>query len=429
MTQPFTRILAILKRVYEDVRQRPLSVLVLAALVRLPYMTGVGHTFDLTLFATYGKLVNEIGLFQIYVYPPVDYPPLYLAVLGIIDTLAKLLGSSPPTVLSTIEVFLFKVPPVLGDMLIIALAYTWLKSKQIPARMTWFILILLALYPGMILNSAWWGQFESLYTALLILSLIALEQDKPLASWAFWAFGLIIKFQSIVLLPLLVAHTLRQWGSNRLLQGVGISSVIFAGAIALFVVGSGWSGAGRPYTSTTSSYPYITVNAYNFWYAITLGQGNMRPDGQAFLSVLTYKQVGLALLGAYTLWLCIIIWRQIDHPRLFVWAAALFLGFFMLPTEIHERYLYPAAILIVLATAQQRRLLVVGIGLALTLAFNLLAVTEPLPFFGGMIHPTSVWLTVFVALANVVLFLTVTFECRRPQSHLAQSQIPETASG
>jgi hypothetical protein len=227
---------------------------------------------------------------------------------------------------------------------------------------------------------------------------------------------------------LLIVLTLKKQGVSRLAQGVGISVFILAQTLALFVVGSGWADALRPYTSTTSSYPYITVNAFNFWYAITLGQGNRRLDEQPLIGVFTYKQMGLALLAIFTVWMCITMWRQADKPRLFLWAGTLFFAFFMLPTEIHERYLYPATVLIVLAAAKEHRLLVIGLGLAITFSLNLLMLTEPLQIFLWMLHPTDVMSTLFASYVNVVLFLALLLIVYRLRVHSDDGQPSETVS-
>jgi hypothetical protein len=73
----------------------------------------------------------------------------------------------------------------------------------------------------------------------------------------------------------------------------------------------------------------------------------------------------------------VIMWRQAKEPREFIWATALMLGFFMLPTQIHERYLYPAVTLAVFAATQDRRMWIVALGLAATYTYNLFGVAIP----------------------------------------------------
>ena len=68
------------------------------------------------------------------------------------------------------------------------------------------------------------------------------------------------------------------------------------------------------------------------------------------------------------------MWRQYVERREFVWATALYLAFFMLPTQIHERYLYPAAALSVIAIVQDRRMWAIALPLMLSFTSNIVAV-------------------------------------------------------
>src|SRR3972149_9244 len=59
------------------------------------------------------------------------------------------------------------------------------------------------------------------------------------------------------------------------------------------------------------------------------------------------------------------------EPRTLVWALALlFFGFFMLPTEIHERYIVPAAVFVALLAPLSRRGAWLFAGVTLTATVN-----------------------------------------------------------
>src|SRR5258708_5923312 len=116
--------------------------------------------------------------------------------------------------------------------------------------------------------------------------------------------------------------------------------------------------------------------------------------------------MGCGLLGLYALLICVRTYRQSDKPREFIWAAAQYVGFFMLPTEIHERYLYMGAVLCLIAVAQDRRLRWVALGLAYTFSFNLLNVAEPVHWLWLSSWPrTTTWP---VAIINVTLLIELT---------------------
>src|SRR5262249_19326214 len=92
--------------------------------------------------------------------------------------------------------------------------------------------------------------------------------------------------------------------------------------------------------------------------------------------------------------------------------AALYFGFFMLPTQIHERYLCMAALLALIATAQDRRMWWVAAGLALTFSFNVLNVLDqPLRFLGLVVWPRTTVAPIAVLNCLMLIELTLLAVC------------------
>lgn len=61
-----------------------------------------------------------------------------------------------------------------------------------------------------------------------------------------------------------------------------------------------------------------------------------------------------------------------------MWAAALYFAFFMLPHPVHERYLYPAAVFMLIAIVQDRRMWRIALGVTVTFTYNIMAVLNEL---------------------------------------------------
>jgi hypothetical protein len=182
------------------------------------------------------------------------------------------------------------------------------------------------------------------------------------------------------------------------------------------------------YRGAVDYYPFRTVEAYNGWYLLDrfdifvrgMAARDARLDTRAALGPVTFHHLGLAAFAAYTAFLLALLWRRPSRTALAWTLAVQFFAFFMLPTQMHQRYLLPAAVLAtVLAPLSPRgRILCVGLAAAATLNQGLdlgRAVLEP----ALTVDPLAVadppaWRSAIriaasaVAAANVFLFAWVT---------------------
>ena len=107
--------------------------------------------------------------------------------------------------------------------------------------------------------------------------------------------------------------------------------------------------------STAATYSYVTVNAYNLWALFpvngesTASNGLWVPDAP-IPDVTSWAQIGpfpAALVGGLLLGLLLfvvvplLVARKPDRLTILVGVCVLALAFFVVPTRVHERYLYP----------------------------------------------------------------------------------------
>ena len=357
------------------------ALIVIALVLRLGYVQQVGYVWDTDQFQLWGETARDSGLFTVYANQPrLDYPPLYLAVLSLGFTVQQALQVTPLAVL--------KFGPILGDIGLIVLAYVAFYSQR------WLRVVVplaLALLPGIIATSAFWGQVDSLWTFFLVLSAMLVKRKRFGWAWAIYAVALLTKFQAIVFLPVIGWLTLLELGWRKTVRPALLFVGVMAFGLLPFVLGSGPQAALRPYLESVGRYNYLTMNAMNPWMLGALFSGEpiaspdypMLPDDEPLLAGLTGRHIGLALLAGYTLLVLWSAWRQRGKDRTFVIAGALYMGFFILPTQIHERYLYPAMILSIFAIAEDRRMAWVAVPLALTYTYNVVAIAlEPFSWLG-----------------------------------------------
>jgi hypothetical protein len=130
--------------------------------------------------------------------------------------------------------------------------------------------------------------------------------------------------------------------------------------------------------------------------------------------------VVLAGYSALVLWR---LWTRFDARELPLAAAALAMAFFMLPTQIHSRYLYPVLPLLLLASVRRPALLVAYLALSVSFFVNQLHLIWRTP--GGWPEvlpspPALLWLDAMgltaeaLALLNVAVFGALTWIVLRP---------------
>jgi dolichyl-phosphate-mannose-protein mannosyltransferase len=158
-------------------------------------------------------------------------------------------------------------------------------------------------------------------------------KSKPKFSAAVFAISILTKPQGIALAPLLIYLIFRKNGVKKLL----ISTSTFLATIFVVILPFEWSNPvtflSNIYFGAYSGYQVTSVNAFNFWGLF----GLWMPDGNLYL-------LGWALFGVSAALTFFILHKRfkISGDWLAVFSAfMLFFAFFMLPTRIHERYLFP----------------------------------------------------------------------------------------
>ncbi len=390
-------------------------IVALAVVIRLNFVESPGYVFDLRSFAGWMRVIQTNGVLSFY--EPqyrIDaedrtYPPLSTISFGVLANVYGEVGNARMETQRPAFVSLLKVFPIAAEIILIVAVYVWLNPHPVIQRR---ISLALALYPALIVISGWWGQVDAMYTLFLVTALISLNKDRPLWAWASFAVALLLKQPAVFFAPLILVITFRRYGWRKTIQGIAVCAVLCFVAFAPFMLTSGVQNALSPYLQAGGTFPFFTNNAYNTWYILgsfvkegaqVVFRDPELMDAQVWFAGLSYQAVGLLAFAAYTLFLMAIMWKQAEQRREFVWAAALFFGFFMLPTEVHERYLYPAAIFILIAVAQDRRLWWAALGVGITFTYNIMAVLNEGMMRDLMLAPARVGVT--CALINLALFL------------------------
>ena len=301
-------------------------VLAVSFLVRVLLFSQQGYQIDTNDFASWFNTAATHGIRPFYnIAGFADYPPFNVYIFWAFGAIAK--------VASINMLSMIKLVPNLFDLGTAALIYFFVR-KQTTFKLALVATALYAFNPAVIFNAAVWGQYDAIYTFFLVLSLMLALKSKPEFSAVAFALGLLTKPQGIALLPLIVFLIYKKGGLKKLLFSVAT----FAVTVFLVILPFEWSNPitflTKIYFGAYGGYAYTSINAFNLWglYGLWI------PDG-------VLNVVGWVLFGAFTVFVLYFLNKRfkVSGDYLAVFSAFMLLfAFFMLPTRIHERYLFPA---------------------------------------------------------------------------------------
>ncbi|MCD2348304.1 hypothetical protein [Clostridium guangxiense] len=290
-----------------------------------------------------------------------DYPPLYMYVLAIIG---KIGGTS---VFSSYFNLFLKLPSIFADILTSLIIYK-LANKRLSRAMS---IILAAFYlfnPAVLVNSSVWGQVDSFFTLLLVLAVFMLSEGKVGIASVFFTAAVLMKPQGIIFFPILLFELVRLKSVKEFVKAAFIS-LCTAVLIALpFVITNGFTWIFKLYSSTVGEYPYASVNGFNFFSLI--GKNYVKDTGT--ILGISYHNLGMAAIVLITI-LAFVIYLKGNSKELAPAVAMLEIsGVFTFASSMHERYLFPAAALSILAYIylKDKRILTLIIGFNITIFSN-----------------------------------------------------------
>jgi Gpi18-like mannosyltransferase len=342
----------------------------LTFLVRLPLFPAVPFAVDMGDFKAWANDILTSGPANFYK-PGVfcDYPPFALYILGVIGMLGRLFEVLNNDMMFT---FLIKLPSLLFDI-----GTAWLIFAILRRRRPILGMILATVYmflPPVIYNSSYWGQVDTYYVFLMMLSFyfLVVKRNPDVAAVAVIA-SLLTKTQTVAFLPLLLFYLFLNYGWKR---SLGTLAIAFGAFIVIILPYNIHNPLGmfqwvfEFYTKQAGTYPYATMNAANF---MALISGNYAKDDTALLLGITYNWLGILLFLGSVVWCCYYYWRKRTDGSLAAAFAMIAFGFFMFFPRMHERYSFPIMAFLLLATGyyKDRKMFYASMLLSVSFLMNL----------------------------------------------------------
>lgn len=312
-----------------------------------------GNETDMNCFLLWSQNVFDEGLSKFYLSDSFhDYPPGYMYILYIVGAIRALFSWAWD---SKASIVLTKLPAIIADMFTSYLIFK-IASKRLKKSGAAFLSAVYLFCPMVILDSAVWGQTDSVFTVFMVLMCYLITEKKLIPSYFVFAIGILIKPQSLFFTPVLICGIIDQvfledfnWKKFFKNLVLGVAAILMIGVLMLPF---GFSQALNQYTGTLKSYEYATINAYNFWNM--LGH-NWASQYDKLLGV-QYKTWGtIAIILTVIISIIISFCCKKNAGKYYFIGGFVVTTVFMFAVRMHERYLFPAMVMFLLAFAMRLR--------------------------------------------------------------------------
>ncbi|HPJ76661.1 MAG TPA: hypothetical protein PLS36_07475 [Clostridia bacterium] len=326
------------------------SYLILGAVFLVAFITRVfiagavmGHLTDMGCFSYWGEQAYNDGLLEFYngsYY--CDYPPLYIYILWFIEFAREALGL---TFAFPAHIILLKMPAIIFDIMTAYLVYKIAKTRF--SETTSIILsAAVALNIAYILNSAAWGQIDSILTFFIALTAYNIMNNKLEFATVAYVIAVLLKPQAFIFAPILIFAYIKSKNTKKVLISLLIGLALFVVVILPFAIRQEPLWIFSLYFGTMGQYAYATVNAYNIYALLGL---NWVSDSEVMF-LFAYKIYGyVAILGICALTTIAFIKGNKMPGFTFATAGLLMTVVFAFATKMHERYLFPSILLVLAA--------------------------------------------------------------------------------
>ncbi len=392
----------------------------------------VGHKTDINCFTSWGYRAATSGFANFYASGFSDYPPGYIYILSFMSRISTLLGHGIKAADGSYDlvcVFLNKLPSIIADLGSAYLVYR-LARKKLRFEPSFLLMALVAFNPVLLYVSSGWGQIDQLLTVLLACSILLLMSNKPIWAGIVYGLSILMKPQALMAGPLLaIAYfmyvfdgkffELTDVKSEDSLSKRLIKTVIAVACACLMIVITAmpFSTKDMPwyeiivekYLGTATSYNYASVNAYNIYALFGANWKSIDSIAFADISYGTIGTIGMIFSVGFSAVLYI-LGRKKHRGALTLSTAYLFAALFTLGHYMHERYIIPTLLLLVIAYLlySDRRLLYLMVAYTFPILLNCFCSFYYSKFFEYGLYWDKA-LVFWCSLINVLMFAYFTY--------------------
>ena len=194
----------------------------------------------------------------------------------------------------------------------------------------------IVMLPTVVINSALWGQCDSIYVFFILFALFLLYEDKYVPAFLLYGLAFALKLQAVFALPFFLACYFVKKKFSIGMFGLTIFSFWASGGIA-YIFGRDLLAPFKVYLAQTETYKSMYLNSRSIWWVF----GNEYGDLGTLAIMLALCGCGLCF------YLILAKKKKMDTPVTFFNTVVFFFWvcIFFLP-DMHERYAYGLDILL-----------------------------------------------------------------------------------
>lgn len=419
---------------------RCLLLILLAGLtVRLILSPLPGNPGDMAINQSWMHSAAELGMrasFEKQLDHPQlpNYGPVGIFLYYAMGKLYQATISPPYYIIQPYHRIFAKLPSVAADLGICLLLYTFFKrTKGQSAGL--IASAIFAFQPAVLYDSAVWGQTDSIVMALSLASLYSIQRNRIGLGCSLLALACLDKPQALIFIPLFLFILPRT--PETYVRAFCASTTTVLLVLAPFVTSGNIHSALGSTLDAIGFGPRAKMSsfAYNLWWGIFGSDAFKHNPTERVFSMITYHHVGLMLFACAYLLLLFLLrkpWKSTPQNEDVYWLCAAYISysFFLFPTGILERYLYPFLVLGIPLVFRNVKNAVMYALVSLAILSNIFLVLPPAnwsaPFFKN--KWTGTVISVFLIINYFVLLLpTILSEIRRAAGKIPG--LPVVATG
>lgn len=345
-----------------------LILLGVALLIRLPLLPYHGFFHDPQTYLDWGINLDRDPLHFYTNTLSANYTPLTPYLDGLMwliyQAAAHLLGQPAiaDTYHSALLATIFKIPDLVAELALTAVTYHVVRPV-VTHRWALAAAAIYALSPAILFVGVLYGQTDATYTVFVVLAVVATYRRQSIRAGAYFALAFMLKPTPIFLLPLLAVALWRYAGWRGVARFGGAFAVVSGTLWMPFLLPPHFEVLRWVANVQFDNKSQASYNAANFWWAVgARGRSSLTP----IYAGLTPSQIGWAVFAAVLLAAALAAWKSASFGVLLFTSAIVALTFFEITPDQHERFVYLAPVLFLLAAAYHHR----RASLALCLCFS-----------------------------------------------------------
>ncbi|OGG04481.1 hypothetical protein A2W14_06280 [Candidatus Gottesmanbacteria bacterium RBG_16_37_8] len=339
-----------------------LFVLFVGLIIRLILVGNSGFEADISFWKSWGLAAIDHGIVWTSLNTNINYPPGFIYVLWLMAKIYSIFAD-PHDYYNFWQLNNFwfllasKSIAIVFDTVIAILIYWFFSQKKkleslgvfvakLPPSLPLILASIFYLNPVVIIDSALWGQVESLGIFFTLAAVILLFYRRPLLATFIFAVGPMLKLQNIIFIPIYFIFLWRYFGYKTVVKGIAIFVLVFFITVLPFIFANQMNQVLFLLTVNSDYFPWLSLNAHNLWWIVANAKGMTTTDKVTVLGILNAKRVGLFLFSSSYFLACLLAYLKPTARNFLLALTFAIFSFFLFTTQSHERYSYPIVVLL-----------------------------------------------------------------------------------